>query len=490
MERDLRYYMELTVEEMLKTKKDLTKDKESPLVGAVIVSSNNDTEEILKAHRCQTRDGHHAEETLIDDLNQTREFDGTETMFVSLEPCTPESRSADKKCCATRIVEAGIKHVYVGMLDPNPKIYMKGVQYLLENQVTVTFFDEDITKRIKKENDQFIHSFGNNDTAIYVRLNKEILPRLSIEAIEYFCLKNEIDFENQSGLFWDFMIERLLIKIEKKEVHVDDFIYIAFGKDPSKYCDGAEITLSVRMSTHNLKNNTGKPYERKDSYNGPMLLAFKRIWEFCDELLPTYQNRKGLETTYDFIVPWVTLREAFINSIVHRSYKDELSGGFNIFTINDDSVIISNPCKLNENDVIMLKKFDKKALSPNPLLARIFQRTDLVQRSGFGMDTFKHSTIQPMIEYDGQILSISFPYSMSNALKTINEKSDKVKLNEDDFLILQYIRNNKEVTREMVEKQFELPSRTASYKIKKLMDGEYIDRKGDQKSPSAKYFAK
>lgn len=207
-------------------------------------------------------------------------------------------------------------------------------------------------------------------------------------------------------------------------------------------------------------------------------------------MLPTYQNRKGLETTYDFIVPWVTLREAFINSIVHRSYKDELSGGFNIFTINDDSVIISNPCKLNENDVIMLKKFDKKALSPNPLLARIFQRTDLVQRSGFGMDTFKHSTIQPMIEYDGQILSISFPYSMSNALKTINEKSDKVKLNEDDFLILQYIRNNKEVTREMVEKQFELPSRTASYKIKKLMDGEYIDRKGDQKSPSAKYFAK
>ena len=184
---------------------------------------------------------------------------------------TPESRSADKKCCATRIVEAGIKHVYVGMLDPNPKIYMKGVQYLLENQVTVTFFDEDITKRIKKENDQFIHSFGNNDTAIYVRLNKEILPRLSIEAIEYFCSKNEIDFENQSGLFWDFMIERLLIKIEKKEVYVDDFIYIAFGKDPSKYCDGAEITLTVRMSTHNLKNNTGKPYERKDSYNGPML---------------------------------------------------------------------------------------------------------------------------------------------------------------------------------------------------------------------------
>ena len=481
--------MELTFEEMLKTKKDLTKNKESPLVGAVIVSSNNHSEEIIKAHRCQTRDGHHAEETLIDDLNQTREFDGTESMFVSLEPCTPESRSADNKCCAARIVEAGIKNVYIGMLDPNPKIYMKGVQYLLENHVTVTFFDEDITDKIKEENKQFIQSFGNNDTALYARLNKEILPRLSIEAIEYFCSKNNIDFENQSGLFWDFLIERKLIKIENKETHVDDFIYIAFGKDPSKYCDGAEITLSVRMSKNNLKNNTGKPYERKDSYNGPMLMAHTKIREFCDELLPTYQNRKGLETTNDFIVPWYTLREAFINSVVHRSYKNELSGGFNFFTINDDSVIISNPCKLDKNDVMQLKKFEKKALSPNPLLARIFQRTDLVQRSGFGMDTYKHSTIQPLIEYDGQILSILFPYSMSTALKTLNAKNDTVQLNEDDFLILQYIRNNNEVTREMIERQFELPSRTANYKIKKLMDGKYIDRKGEQKSPSAKYFA-
>ena len=41
----------------------------------------------------------------------------------------------------------------------------------------------------------------------------------------------------------------------------------------------------------------------------------------------------------------------------------------------------------------------------------------------------------------------------------------------------------------MIEKQFNLPSRTASYKIKKLMDGKYIERKGDQKSPSTKYFA-
>ncbi|MFA5443340.1 MAG: hypothetical protein WC286_05695, partial [Bacilli bacterium] len=399
------------------------------------------------------------------------------------------SRSADKKCCAARIVEAGIKHVYIGMLDPNPSVYMKGVQYLLENHISVTFFDEDIAKKIKNENEQFIHFFGNNDTASYVKLNKEILPKLSLEAVEYFCQKNEIDFQIQSGLFWDFLIERKLIKIVKNDVHVDDFVFIAFGKDPSKYCDGAEITLSVRMSTNNLKNNTGKPYERKDTYNGPMLLAFRKVKDFCDELLPAYQNRKALETTYDFIVPWYILREAFINSIVHRSYDNELSGGFNFFIITDNSVIISNPCKLSKNDVMQLKKFEKKALSPNPLLARIFQKTDLVQRSGFGMETFKHSTVQPLIEYDGQILSVSFPFSQYNALKAINAKNDAVKLKDQDFLVLQYIKNNKEVTREMIEKEFNLPSRTANYKLKKLKDGKYIDRKGKQKSPLAKYFA-
>ena len=491
MKETLRDYMNLAYEEMLKTKEDIIYNTEStpPLVGAVIVAKKKGKPEILKAHRCQMRDGQHAEETVIDVLNQTREFDGTEIMFTTLEPCTPESRSADKKCCATRIVEAGIKNVYIGMLDPNPNVYMKGVQYLLENHVSVTFFDEDITDKIKNENSDFIHSFGNNDTRVYLKLNKELLPKLSEEAIEYYCSENKIDLSEHMGLFWDFLIDKKLVIINKKDISVDDFVYIAFGENPSKCCDGAEVTLSVRMSTNNLKNNTGEAYERKDSYTGPMLLAYKKVKAFSEEYLPESQKRSGDGTKYDLVIPKLTLREAFINSIVHRAYSGELSGGFNRFTITDDSVTISNPCKLSESDVLQLKQFDKKPLSPNPLLARIFQKTNMVQRDGFGMDTFKKSLVQPLIDYDGKVLSISFPYSQSNALQAINEKNPEVKLNKDDFQVLQYIRNRKEVTREMVEKEFALPSRTAAYKLRKLIDGHYIKRKGEQNSPTAKYFA-
>ncbi len=491
MKKNLRNYMDLAYKEMLKTKEDIIKNSEStpPLVGAVIVSNKKGKKEILKAHRCQTRDGQHAEETVIDVLNQTREFDGTEIMFTTLEPCTPESRSADKKCCAIRIVEAGIKNVYIGMLDPNPNIYMKGVQYLLENHVSVTFFDEDITEKIMKENNEFIRSFGNNDTKTYIKLNKELLPKLSIEAIEYYCSENKIDVEEHIGLFWDFLIDKKLITVNKKDIYVDDFVYIAFGENPSKCCDGAEVTLSVRMSANNLKNNTGETYERKDSYTGPMLLAYEKVKAFSEEFLPESQKRSGAGTKYDLIIPKLTIREAFINSIIHRAYSGELSGGFNRFTITDDSVTISNPCKLTESDVLQLKQFEKKAISPNPLLARIFQKTNLVQRDGFGMDTFKHSIVQPFIEYDGKVLSVSFPYSQYNALQKINAKNTKVKLNNEDFQILQYIKNRKEVTREMIEKEFNLPSRTANYKLKKLMNGSYIERKGEQNSPTAKYFA-
>ncbi len=55
-------------------------------------------------------------------------------LYVNLEPCVHFGKTPP---CAPRIVEEGIKKVFVSCLDPNPQVYSKGVRFLRERGVEV-----------------------------------------------------------------------------------------------------------------------------------------------------------------------------------------------------------------------------------------------------------------------------------------------------------------------------------------------------------------
>lgn len=490
MEQEARYYMELAYQEMLKTEKDNTASKPSPLVGAVLVTVTSGVEEILVAHRCQTRDGYHAEETLLDRLNPHRSFSENDVLFVTLEPCTPESRSPDKKCCAQRIVDARIRKVYIGMFDPNPAVYKNGVDFLLNNHIAVELFDADITARIKAANKEFCDYFGENDTYKYSLLNKTILPKLSVEAIQDYCNRVGISGESQIGLFWDKLLEKKLIRVEGKKVEVDDFVLIAFGTKPSLNCDGAEISLKVLFEPGSNKNPMiDRQFEKRDSFDGPMFLALKAFEGWVNEYVPQMQNRTGYETINEYIVPWESLKEAFLNAVIHRAYHGEFSGSFIIVTITDDSITISNPCKLNTKDVKLFQEFKKQSVPPNPYLVRFFQEANLVQRNGYGMDTFRTQNPMPLFEYSGGVLSIVFPFSKKATGKKIEETTG-ITLDNNDVELYSFIRKNGQVSRIDVEQFFNISSRTANYRLKKLVDYKIITMNGVKNSKNCYYEIK
>ena len=72
------------------------------------------------------------------------------TLITTLEPCT--SRKPNKIPCAKRVVDAGIKIIWIGMLDPNPKISEKKILYLTEHGISVGHFPPQLTKEIKDIN--------------------------------------------------------------------------------------------------------------------------------------------------------------------------------------------------------------------------------------------------------------------------------------------------------------------------------------------------
>ena len=55
------------------------------------------------------------------------------TLYVTLEPCAPDSRNMPKVGCSKRIVDARIKKIYMGIEDPSSRVAGRGMKFLLDN---------------------------------------------------------------------------------------------------------------------------------------------------------------------------------------------------------------------------------------------------------------------------------------------------------------------------------------------------------------------
>ena len=99
----------------------------NPLVGAVIVKDD----EIIAEGWHEKAGSLHAE---IVALNKAKENSQGATMYVTLEPCAHVGRTPP---CVDAIIAAGIKKVFVAILDPNPLVAGKGVEKLEQNGVEV-----------------------------------------------------------------------------------------------------------------------------------------------------------------------------------------------------------------------------------------------------------------------------------------------------------------------------------------------------------------
>ncbi|HEY5266265.1 MAG TPA: bifunctional diaminohydroxyphosphoribosylaminopyrimidine deaminase/5-amino-6-(5-phosphoribosylamino)uracil reductase RibD [Acidimicrobiales bacterium] len=100
----------------------------NPWVGALIV---NDRGVIVGEGHTQVPGESHAE---IEALRRAGENARGATMIVTLEPCSHVGRTGP---CADAIIEAGIKKVVIGMIDPDPRVSGNGIELLKASGVDV-----------------------------------------------------------------------------------------------------------------------------------------------------------------------------------------------------------------------------------------------------------------------------------------------------------------------------------------------------------------
>lgn len=116
-----------------------------PRVGAVISKSGI----MLSTGFRGEKAGFHAERVAIEKLTNGELKNST--IYTTLEPCIKVQEDQLIESCAELIIKSGIGKVVIGVLDPNGTIYSKGYRKLLENNISVSFFNQKLRKAVEEE---------------------------------------------------------------------------------------------------------------------------------------------------------------------------------------------------------------------------------------------------------------------------------------------------------------------------------------------------
>lgn len=115
---------------LLEGRKALPACLPNPPVGCVLVRNDR----IIASGYTQAPYRPHAEAAALASLGEAGSAAGV-TAYVTLEPCSFHGRTP---ACAQALIDAGVKRVVVGMLDPDGRNNGRGVQLLRSAGVEVT----------------------------------------------------------------------------------------------------------------------------------------------------------------------------------------------------------------------------------------------------------------------------------------------------------------------------------------------------------------
>lgn len=477
----------MAVEEMRKSRPEHT-HKHDPLVGAVLVGS--DGQLLGTAHRGALRVGDHAEFTLIERHLRDKDLEGS-TLYVTLEPCT--TREPPKMACADRVVSARIKRALIGMLDPNPKIQGHGVTYLQKQGVEVDFFDLDLVHQIRTENKNFIEQYERTEEPSPEEeerespseKEKEALPVASIDdfspklAADYLAARNERLAVPSPELWALFHKNGFVTEDEKRKTYVPTVAgLLLFGTRPEDFL----VQSKVKVEVHK-----GEKIKAED-IGGPLLALPERIKVFLEEYGPTHTVIREFKRVEEPDFPWEAIREALMNAIVHRDYRE---GARALVQLLRDRFVIKSPgLPLKPLSLAKIRAYNAPPFSRNPRIADTFSRLKLMEERGWGLPRMRdhlvsHGLPPPQFSIESGYFVVTF-FGQEGVPGKLQIASELLlKLDVRQKKIIDFVRENGRISRAECVKQLKVSPKTATRELNSLVELGILEAKG--KGPSTHY---
>lgn len=489
---DPRKFMEKAIKVMNDSiHEDRDDGKVVPHVGAVLIDSDGNFVE--EAYRGELRDGDHAEYTLIDKKLRDRDL-SDHILFATLEPCAPKSRSRNKTCCASRIANARISEVWVGIEDPDPTVARKGIEHLKKKGVEVHMFDRDLQEKIEKVNEEFLEQATERAEEV-----EEASPQLSdLEgAFKYSEIKefsNEAfhQYEQKANLPYTAMSEDFYKMAERKgivefveengqrEIVPTGMGLLSFGREPRERFPQAVVKAEVRYGNE-------EPEIR--DFDEPLVLIPEEIESWLKKVLRSKLARERFEREEISEFPIEVIREAVVNAIIHRDYDNKNAKSY--LEIDDHKIVIKSPGEpIDPIKLEDLQKFEAPSLSRNPVLSHIFNQMGFAEERGIGMKTLrsmpeKYNLPLPEYSYEEPFLVLTFPRS-KEYFENLFDEEILDELNDEETEGLIYVRDQGNVSKSEYADHFGYGNKKAQRHLAKMRELDLIELKG--KGPASRYY--
>jgi ATP-dependent DNA helicase RecG len=485
---DPRPYMELAIVEMNKSQNEPRPDgKVPPKVGAILLFPNGD---IVRAHRGELRDGDHAEFTLLERKLGDKKLDDC-ILFTTLEPCV--SRNPPKIACCNRTSKARIKTVYVGITDPDHTVDGKGIKHLEDNHVRIIMFDRDLQKNIEDENSEFIKQANERKlkkevddllTPLEKSLPTTVESEFSNVALQKFIDEANLPYKVDMVDFYEYLVDIGVAEFdEKKNVyHPNGFGVLLFGKNPR-----AKYKQAAMMATVDY----GKDKVEPATFDQPLVLIPDLIEEWLKKALPLSKDTSSFKRVDvpDFPIP--VLREAIINALVHRDFKED--GVKSAIEIDNDKIVVKSPgAPLPSISLSQLNSFNAPSISRNPIITYVFSLMKYVEEKGFGMRSMKslneiYKLPLPKYEMIAPFLTLTFPRN-AEVIKKMPHVTGIEELNGEEISGYDWIRLTGEVGTREYSSHFNYGYKKAQRHLAKMKELNIITDNGEPiNSPNYKY---
>ncbi len=240
--------------------------------------------------------------------------------------------------------------------------------------------------------------------------------------------------------------------------------------------DQCETTTKVAL----FQGTDKELFRDRKEFSGSILKQLEDVYQFIDLVNKTKATFSGLNRTDIRDYPEEALREALLNSMVHRDYSFSGSNLINIYEDRIEFVSLGSLVSGLELKSIFLGV----SQSRNPNLAAIFYRMKLIESYGTGIGKIERGyrgyPFQPEFETAKGVFRVTLPNrnEKQDGQTLENDGTEDVSLNEQKELIVQYARENGSVTRKVVEELIGAGTTKAVRLLKELCDTNKLEKKG------------
>ena len=261
---------------------------------------------------------------------------------------------------------------------------------------------------------------------------------------------------------------------------------LLFHPDPEKFVTGAFIKIGYFRADANLIY--------QDEVHGNLLNQVKATIDILTtKYLRALISYEGVQRIESLPMPREALREALLNSIVHKSYESLTPTQIAVY---DDKLEIWN-CGILPEDWTIDNLLGKHRSRPyNPDIANVFFRSGEIEAWGRGIERIQAACKnagcpEPEFQYDGSGLWTIFHFdedyqetnpetTQKTAQKTVQKTVQK--LTDTQIALIKFLKENPEITRkELAERIPNITENGIKYNLSRLQSIGILNRVGGRK---------